>query len=64
MFENSGHMHKDSPGAGTDNTLGSKYFHKHESFVNLIICCKLFPINDRVTVFPIQTNRRANLALL
>ena len=49
------------PGQGhSDNLLGSKSFHKHKSFVNLIICCKIYPLNDFVTVFPIYTHRRPN----
>ena len=31
-------------GQGEDNPLGSKFFHKHKSSVDLIICCKFFPI--------------------
>ena len=40
MFENNGHIHAYSPEAGTDNSLGSKLFHKHKSSINLVICCK------------------------
>ena len=31
MFDYFGHIHVYSPGAGADNTLGPKYFHKHKS---------------------------------
>ena len=35
QFENNGHIHVYSPGAGADNPLGSKFFHKHNYSVNL-----------------------------
>ena len=60
MFENNGLIHVYIPGAGADNTLGSKY----KFSVNLVICCKFFPFNYFVTDFPIQTHRRPNLAVL
>ena len=66
MFENNGHIHVHvfSPGAGADNHLGSIFFfQKYKSPVNSVICCKLFPFNYSVTVFPIQTHRRPNLTL-
>ena len=34
MFENGGHIHVFSPGARTDNPLGSNIFHKQYSLVN------------------------------
>ena len=37
MFEYFGHIHVYSPGAGADNHLGPKYFHKHKSSVHLLI---------------------------
>ena len=44
-------------------TPGSKYFLKNKASVNLFIYCKFYPLNDLVTVFPIQTYRRTNLFL-
>ena len=38
-FENNGHIHVYSPGAGADNLLVSIFFHKHNYSVNFIICC-------------------------
>ena len=43
-----------APGQGQTTPPVSKYFHKHKPSVNLIISCKFFPLNDFVTVFPIQ----------
>ena len=65
MFENNGHIHVYSPGAGADNPLGSNSFHKHtiKYPVNLVISCKFFQINDFLTVCPIQTHKRPNLTL-
>ena len=40
MFEYYGHIHVYSPGAGADNPLGPKYFHKHKSSVHLLISSK------------------------
>ena len=42
MFENNGHIHVYSPGAGADNPLGSKSFQKYKSSFNLVISCKFF----------------------
>ena len=61
--ENCGHIHVFSPGAGEDNPLGSKLYHKHKSPVNLVICCKFKPLNGFVTVFPIQIHRQPSLTL-
>ena len=44
MFEYFGHMHVYSPGAGTDNLLGPKYFHKHKFSVLLLILSKFSDI--------------------
>ena len=46
-----------------DNPLGSEFLYKHKSFVTLVICCKFLPLNDFLTVFPIQKHKRPNLAL-
>ena len=43
-FENNGHKHVYSPGAGADNSLGSNLFQKGNSSVNLVICCKFYPL--------------------
>ena len=43
MFQNNGHIHVYSPGAGADNPLGSKFFQKYKSSLNLVISCKFFP---------------------
>ena len=54
MFENNGHIHVYSPGAGADNPLASIFFKKNiKSSVNLVICCKFYPLNDFVTVLSI-----------
>ena len=57
MFENNGHIHVYSPEAGAYNSLGQLIFQNLKSSVNLVICCKNFPVNYYVTVFPIQTYR-------
>ena len=44
MFEYYGHTHVYSPGAGADNPLGPKYFHKHEYSVHLLIPSKFSAI--------------------
>ena len=46
-------IYVNSPGAGADNPLGSEFLYKHKPFVTLVICCKLLPSNDFLTVFPI-----------
>ena len=46
MFEYYGHTHIYSPGAGADNPLGPKYFHKHEYSVHLLIPSKFLPLID------------------
>ena len=51
MFENNGHIHVYSPGAGADKQLASIFFfQKYKFSVNLVICCKFYPLNDFVTV--------------
>ena len=67
MFEYYGHTHVYSPGAGADNPLGRKYFHKHKSSVYLLIPSKFFAImalNDIFLSFPIQMHGRPKLTLL
>ena len=39
-----GNIHVYSPGAGADNPLGPKYFHKHQYSVHLLIPSKFFVI--------------------
>ena len=51
-FEYYGHTYVYSPGAGADNPLGTKYFHKHKSSVHLLIPSKLLPFNDIFLFFP------------
>ena len=57
MFDNNGYLHVYSPGTGADNPLGQI------SFINSIIqSVKSFvasfpPLNDFITVFPIQKYR-------
>ena len=63
MFENNGYIHVYSPGAGTDNSLWSFFFHKQYYSVNSHLLQVLTPLNDFVTVFPIQTYRQPNLTL-
>ena len=46
-------IHVYSPGAGADNPLGSEVLHKQKPFVTPVICRKLLPSNDFLTVFPI-----------
>ena len=64
MFEYYGHTHVYSPGAGADNPLGPKYFHKHKSSVHLLIPSKFFAINDIFLFFPIQMHGQPKLTLL
>ena len=45
--------HVYSPGAGTDNPLGSEFLYKHKPFVTMVICYKFLPLNDFLTVFHI-----------
>ena len=56
-------IHAYSPGAGADNPLGSEFLYKHKPFITLLICCKFLPLNDHLTVFPIQKHKRPNLTL-
>ena len=44
MFEYFGHIHVYSPGAGTDNPVGLKYYHKYKSSVHLLIPSKFSAI--------------------
>ena len=43
MFENNGPIHVYSPRARADNPWGSNcfFFQKCNSYVNLVICCKI-----------------------
>ena len=43
MFEYFDHIHVYSPGAGADNSLGQKYYHKHKA-VHLLIPSKFSAI--------------------
>ena len=52
-------IHVYSPRAGADNPMVAK-LRKHKSSVNLVICCKFFPLNDFITVFQIQTHSQPN----
>ena len=55
MFEYCGHLHVYSPGAGADNPLSPKYFHKHKSSVHLLIPSKFSAIKLHFPIFfPIQ----------
>ena len=45
--------HVYSSGAGADNPLGTEFLCKHIPHVTLVICCKFFPLNYFLTVFPI-----------
>ena len=51
MFEYYGHTHVYSPGAGADNSLGPKYFHKHEYSVHLLILSKFFATKLHFPIF-------------
>ena len=62
MIEYYGHTHVYSSGAGADNPLGPKYFHKHEYSVHLLIPSKFFAI-DIFLFFPIQMHGRPKLTL-
>ena len=64
MFEYYGHTHVYSPGAGADNPLGPKYFHKHKSSVHLLIPSEFFAIKWHFPIFPIQMHGRPKLTLL
>ena len=63
MLESNGHIHVFSPGAGADNPLGSVCFSLTVFLVNIVHCCNFSPLNDFVTVFPIQMYRQPNLIL-
>ena len=63
MIENNGHVHLFSTGTESGSPLGSQFFQKHKSSVNLVICCKFYPLNDFVTFLPIQAHKRPNFIL-
>ena len=63
MFEYYGHTHVYSPGAGADNPLDPKYFHKHEYSVHLLITSKFLPLIDIFLFFPIRMHGRPKLTL-
>ena len=54
MFENNVHVHVHSPGQGQTTWV---IFLSKNSNINLLIWS--FPLNDIVTVFPIQTHSRS-----
>ena len=54
-FEYKSHIHVYSPWVRADNPLGSNCNGKHKSLVNLIMCCKFFPLNDHLTVLTVCT---------
>ena len=56
MFENNGYVHVYSPGAGADNRLGSNVFINSIIQSILSFAAEFSPLNDFVTVFPIQTH--------
>ena len=64
MVDYYGHTHVYNPGAGADNPLGPKYFHKHKSSVHLLIPSKFFTLNDIFLFFPIQMHGWPKLTLL
>ena len=51
------------PGQGQTAPGDQNLLKKHQASVSLVIGCKFYPLNDFVTVFPIQTHRRQNLTL-
>ena len=53
IFENNGHIHVYSPGAGANNNRCHFLFQKCIVSVYLVICCKFITFNYFVTVFPI-----------
>ena len=55
MFENNGYVHVYSPGAGADNPVGSNVFINSIIKSILSFAARFPPLNDFVTVFPIQT---------
>ena len=63
MFEYFGHIHVYSPGAGADNPLGPKYFHKHKYSVHSLIPSKFLPLNGIFLSFPIQMHGRPKLTM-
>ena len=64
MFEYYGNIHVCYPGVGADVPLVSMFFQYHSNSVLLLISCKIFPLNDMFTVFPIQMHRRPMLTVL
>ena len=64
MFENNGHIHAFSHRAGVDNLLKSFVFLKILQYsVNVVICCKVYPLNDCLTVFPNKMQKQPNLTM-
>ena len=54
MFENNGHIHEYGPGGQGQTTPWHQFFpQKYKFSVNLVICCKFYPLNDFVTVLSI-----------
>ena len=56
-------IHVYSPGTEADNPFGLEFLYKHKPFVTLVICCKFLPLNDFLTVFPVQKHKRPILTL-
>ena len=55
MFENHGDIHVSMVGA--EESLGFNFFQNHKYSVQLPVSCKIFPLNDVLTVFHIQINQ-------
>ena len=51
-----------APGQG-QTTSWVKLFFENINLLSLVICYKVFPLNNFLTLFPIQTHRRPNLTL-
>ena len=62
MFDNNGHIHAFSSGTGVENLL-MLFFQNLKYSVDLVICCKVFPLNDFLTIFSIRIHRQPNLTL-
>ena len=54
IFQYYGNIHVHCPMVGVDEPLVSNFFENHLNSVLLLISCKIFPLNDKLTVFPIQ----------
>ena len=63
MFEYYGQIHVYSPGAGADNPLQTKFFHKHKYSVYLPISCKFCPYKSHFINFSHSNARRPMLTL-